>query len=33
MNGDTPLVEMRDIIKRFGTIEVLRGVEVRVDHQ
>lgn len=33
MNGDTPLVEMRDIIKRFGTIEVLRGVDFRVDHQ
>jgi simple sugar transport system ATP-binding protein len=31
--GDTPLVEMRDIVKRFGTIEVLRGVDFRVDRQ
>ncbi|MAS35685.1 MAG: ABC transporter ATP-binding protein [Anaerolineaceae bacterium] len=32
-NGDTPLVEMRDIIKRFGTIEVLRGVDFQVNRQ
>ena len=32
-SGDTPLVEMRDIIKRFGTIEVLRGVDFRVNRQ
>lgn len=28
-----PLVEMRDLVKRFGTIEVLRGVDFRVNHQ
>lgn len=33
MNGGTPLVEMHDIVKRFGTIEVLRGVDFRVDRQ
>ena len=32
-NDQTPLVEMRDIIKRFGTIEVLRGVDFQVGHQ
>lgn len=32
-NGDTPLVEMRDIIKRFGTIEVLRGIDFQVKRQ
>jgi simple sugar transport system ATP-binding protein len=28
-----PLVEMRDLLKRFGTIEVLRGVDFHVNHQ
>jgi simple sugar transport system ATP-binding protein len=32
-NGHTPLVEMHDIIKRFGTIEVLRGVDFTVNRQ
>jgi simple sugar transport system ATP-binding protein len=32
-NGKTPLVEMRDIVKRFGTIEVLRGVDFVVNRQ
>jgi simple sugar transport system ATP-binding protein len=31
-NG-TPLVEMRDIVKTFGTINVLRGVDFKVDRQ
>lgn len=29
----TPLVEMRDLVKRFGTIEVLRGVDFQVNQQ
>jgi simple sugar transport system ATP-binding protein len=28
-----PLVDMHDLVKRFGTIEVLRGVDFRVNHQ
>jgi simple sugar transport system ATP-binding protein len=33
MSENTPLVEMRDLVKRFGTIEVLRGIDFRVDRQ
>lgn len=32
-DGNTPLVEMRDIVKRFGTIEVLRGVDFQVNRR
>jgi simple sugar transport system ATP-binding protein len=31
--ANTPLVEMREIQKTFGTINVLRGVDFRVDRQ
>ncbi|MBW4435821.1 MAG: ATP-binding cassette domain-containing protein [Pleurocapsa minor GSE-CHR-MK-17-07R] len=29
----TPLVEMKGIVKQFGTVEALRGVDFRVDRQ
>jgi simple sugar transport system ATP-binding protein len=29
----TPMVEMRDIVKTFGTVNALRGVDFRVDRQ
>lgn len=29
-NGRTPVVEMQGIVKRFGTVEALRGVDFRV---
>ncbi|MBE2184510.1 MAG: sugar ABC transporter ATP-binding protein [Anaerolineae bacterium] len=29
----TPLVEMRGIVKQFGSVEALRGVDFRVDQQ
>ena len=29
----TPMVEMRDIVKTFGTINVLRGIDFNVDRQ
>ncbi len=32
-NNGTPLVDMRDIVKTFGTINVLRGVDFKVDRQ
>jgi simple sugar transport system ATP-binding protein len=32
-SDSTPLVEMRDVVKRFGTIEVLRGVDFQVNRQ
>lgn len=32
-NNGTPLVEMRDIVKTFGTINVLRGIDFNVDRQ
>lgn len=32
-NNGGPLVQMRDIVKTFGTINVLRGVDFQVDRQ
>jgi simple sugar transport system ATP-binding protein len=31
--SQTPLVEMRGIVKQFGSVEALRGVDFHVDHQ
>ncbi len=31
--NNAPMVEMRDIVKIFGTINVLRGIDFRVDRQ
>jgi simple sugar transport system ATP-binding protein len=33
VENDTPLVDMRDIVKTFGTVNALRGVDFRVDRQ
>jgi ABC-type sugar transport system ATPase subunit len=30
---ETPLVEMHNIFKNFGSVEALRGVDFRVDRQ
>jgi simple sugar transport system ATP-binding protein len=32
-NSGQPLVEMQSIVKTFGTVEALRGVDFRVGHQ
>ena len=32
MNGNGYLVEMRNIKKKFGEVEALRGVDFRVAH-
>lgn len=32
-SNSTPLVEMRDVVKTFGTINVLRGLDFQVDRQ
>jgi simple sugar transport system ATP-binding protein len=32
-HNDTPVVEMRDIHKYFGTVQALRGVDFKVDRQ
>jgi len=33
MSNDTPLVEMRDIHKYFGSVQALRGIDFNVDQQ